>query len=81
MREHLEEERSSGGSVPTPVVSPTYLSIQDCARLFGIGVSTTRRLLRHEPDVIRIILPGRRRAIVRVPQVVVERILRRSRVL
>lgn len=58
----------------------TLLRVADAAKRIGVSVATMHTLCRREPGVRRVLLPGRKKPIVRVPLSVVERIIRRSTV-
>jgi hypothetical protein len=53
------------------------LTLDEAAKQLRVSVSTARRLFRGEPDVEMLRTPGSRRAIMRIPRSVMERILRR----
>jgi hypothetical protein len=57
---------------------PQFLTLDDCARMMKVCRTTAWKIFRHEPDVERWHTPGSRRPIIRVPRVVLERLMRRS---
>lgn len=54
------------------------LTLAESAKELRVSVSTARRLFRSEPGVNILRTPGSRRAIMRIPQSVIERIRRRT---
>ena len=56
-----------------------FLTMNECALRLKVSRSTAHRIFRREPGVERILSPGARRPILRVPSSVFERVLRRSR--
>lgn len=57
-----------------------FLTMNDCARRLNISRSTAHRLFGREPGVERILSPGSRRPMLRIPHAVFERVLRRSEI-
>jgi hypothetical protein len=56
------------------------LTVAQAARMAGVSATTIRRICEHEPGVRRIVVPGRKKPIVRIPLAVAERIIRRATV-
>ena len=56
----------------------SFMTLDDCARELKASPSTARRLFRFEPGVEVFHTPGSRRAIIRVPREVFERVCRRA---
>jgi hypothetical protein len=54
------------------------LSVSEFAKRLGLKRASAYRILAHEPGVLRILAPGSRKPIVRVPVAVVDRIVRRA---
>jgi hypothetical protein len=57
-----------------------YLSIQEVAHLYSLAESTVYQAFRNEPGVLRFKPPGYKRAVLRIPEDVVERVIRRCTV-
>jgi hypothetical protein len=54
------------------------LTLEEAARQLKISRSSAWRLLRHEPGVNLLRIPGSRRVMIRVERNVIDRILRRT---
>ncbi len=62
------------------VAVEVYFTIHEVAQILAIDDTATYTLLRNEPGVVRLILPGRKRPKIRVPMSVVVRLINRSTV-
>ena len=57
---------------------PEFMTLADCARILKVCRATVRKMFCHEPGVEVWRMPGSRRAIIRIPREVFERVLRRA---
>lgn len=54
------------------------LTIKESAVRLGLGLTSAYKLLKNEPGVHRIFMPGSKKPVIRVEPAVIERILRRT---
>ena len=72
----VEQDSSEGKAIAVEA----YFTIHEVAQILAIDDSAAHRLLRNEPGVVRLMLPGSKRPKIRVPMSVIVRLIHRSTV-
>lgn len=87
LRERMRQryEREQQGSLTHETIrhlalTEAYITVAEAAEFLAIGQSTMHQMMRTEPGVLVLKPEGRRRAIIRIPISVLDRIVRRSTV-
>jgi hypothetical protein len=74
-REQEEKALRTREAVKAIILDEVFLTLHEVARLLALSDSSVRRILDQEPGVLVIKAPGAKRALMRVPVSVVERII------
>jgi hypothetical protein len=81
MREQEEQAIRTREAVKAIFLDEVFLTLQEIARILAMSANGVNRMLKQEPGVPVIRPPAPKRAIVRVPVSVVERIIKRHTIL